>query len=121
MATPADIRLYPRIKPLLKKYGFPCTLHGSPIGYDVATGEVVDALIAPQTVYCTPPMPYDASYFNGEMGPANAIMTFIAAEGLTFAPEKGQTLTMGGANYQILKVGTLRTGTLIGAYALHLG
>lgn len=121
MATELDDALVGPIADLITRVGIPAifdTTAGSV--YDPETGTVIRPEVGPVTVKATPPGADEKRPGDGT-GLSRGAQTYIAAEGLTFEPRVGMSVTFKDRVWAIGAVHPIHSGDQVAAYRLELG
>lgn len=121
MATPLDLKILPKVKSILAKYGTDATFRvvqhqeqHTDEGYveDMGTLEV--------TVKCSPPEPADTLFKTGTNTYIGKLGIIIAAKDLIFTPELQMQVTIKGVVYTIDKIMNFDSGDQTAAYGFVL-
>ena len=125
--TVLDTTIPPLALKMLNKYGKQITITTNTLGaYDVSTGAPATSVAVSQTVAASIEEYADNLRFLGDKAMPNSSIVegdkkaSIAAQGLTFVPNVGDTATIGADGFSIIGVGTMWSGELAAMYVLHV-
>lgn len=120
MATPLDIRLVPRVKALILKYGPPAIFVNASHSYTAETSTGTISASTNRTWNITPPEPSSEAFIQNDLITSSNLVTYIAAEDIPFTPKPGMKMIFEGRTYSIESVDPIRTGILTALYQLIL-
>lgn len=119
MSTELDDDLIPEALALVAEFGADAEIATATRTYDRTTGNTTDSAAQTYPVKVTPPWPRSKGFAPQTTVVDDSMTVFMAASGLPFVPEEGQTLTlfvelagtsMAAGSYQIVGATPIMSG-----------
>lgn len=122
MTTPTrlDIRLIPKVKLLIEKYGKTVTIQRATYTYDPSTLTNTPTPLTDVEIKVTPPENYSSTEVDGDLIQADDLRVWLPSKDLDWTPAPNMHVVMDGKTFRIVQVETIYTGELIALYGLQL-
>lgn len=118
--TAIDDKFLPKVLAAIARVGISTTFQPNDGAYNT-TDLSVGAPSGPVTCVATPPVNVSVDRINNDARlEYGDTQVYIAAMGLAFTPVPGMKTTIGGKEWVVKAVDTLRSGQQIAAFALYL-
>lgn len=119
--TVLDTKLLPVVFNIIEKYG-------KTVSFGVQTGGVYDegtrtysgGTTTPTSKKVSPPDRFADELINGDTIQAKDLYVILPAQGLTFTPQVGWTVTVDSVVYMTIRVDPIYSGELVAAYQIQL-
>jgi hypothetical protein len=118
--TQLDDDLVPAVKLLIEELGKVLTFHVQQTSFDVATGTTVVNSAEEVSIRCAPPSDMEVAFAGRPARIAEGLVTYLPAQGLTFAPIFGMDVSFDGRARKITRVRPVYSGEQIAVYVLDL-
>lgn len=120
MSTTVDLRLVPKVKALIERYGAAAQLVRPAQDYDPSIATTASERNDTYSVKATPPSPFKKGFLGGETSDHSGLSTLVAASGLAIVPKAGDRFVLGAASYRVVTVGPIHSGDDVCAYLLEV-
>jgi hypothetical protein len=120
MATELDLTLPIDIRELIAQFGKAVTFTAKPTGHVPSTGAVSATTPTSYSAVVTPPGPVARRLSADSLAVEADAGCMLAADGLTFTPAVGWTVTIDGVSWLVVSVESIYVGDLVGAYAIGM-
>jgi hypothetical protein len=120
MSTSLDIRMLPKAKALIAKYGKSIQLVPATVAYTAAQSEGTRTESTPQTVKITPPEPYETRFIDGDLIKIGDTHCYMAAKDAPAIPEEGMRAVIDGVRWLIVAVNKVYSGDDVCLYELQM-
>lgn len=122
MTTELDLKLVPKAKELLDRFGMTVTYTEVDSGsYDPSTGQTSGGSNTDHEIKIAPPFPVRADLVDGEVYQFGDQLTYLADDELEFEPTAGEDrVLIGGETLLVIGARPIRSGDDIAVWELQL-